>query len=120
MQTIGKNIEAKLRERGISVTEFARRINTNRNNAYDIFHRESIDTQLLQKISSVLEYDFFQLFNANASTVSEPITSYQNDNSVLQQKILDLEKENSFLKEFINDKNRIISLLEQRVTELQG
>ena len=76
MQSIGKIIESKLREKGISVSEFARRINTNRNNVYDIFRRDSVDTQLLQKISAVLDYDFFQYFNMdtnpNTNMVEEP------------------------------------------------
>ncbi len=33
MQSIGKIIEIKLREKGLSVSDFARWINTNRNNA---------------------------------------------------------------------------------------
>ncbi len=47
MQKIGSIIKEKLKGKGFTVSEFARRINTNRNNVYDIFQRESIDTSLL-------------------------------------------------------------------------
>jgi transcriptional regulator with XRE-family HTH domain len=119
MQSIGKIIEDKLREKGISVSEFARRINTNRNNAYDIFRRDSIDTQLLQKISTVLEYDFFHHFIPNPNIVSEPLMPYPKDDLESDQKVIELEKEILYLKELINDKNRIIALLEEKIKEVQ-
>lgn len=56
---IGNIIEQVLRERGISVTDFACKINTNRNNIYNIFKRETIDTGLLLRICNVLQYNFF-------------------------------------------------------------
>lgn len=56
---IGQIIEQVLRDKGISVTDFARQINTNRNNIYNIFDRETIDTGLLLRISIVLQYNFF-------------------------------------------------------------
>ncbi len=117
MQSIGKIIEEKLREKGLSVSEFARQINTNRNNAYDIFRRDSIDTHLLQKISVVLEYDFFQYFNTSTGIASESIVSYKREAPDLLQKVQELEKEIVYLKELLNDKNRIILLLEERVNE---
>ena len=118
MQNIGKIIEDKLREKGVSVSEFARRINTNRNNVYDIFRRESIDTQLLQKISTVLEYDFFQHFKSAQSIASEPINTYSKENLEVDKQVVELEKEIQYLKELINDKNRIILLQEEKIQKL--
>jgi len=43
----------------MTVSEFARRINSSRENAYSIFKRKSIDTDLLQTVSTVLGHDFF-------------------------------------------------------------
>lgn len=54
----GAEIRKVLKEKGMSVAEFARRINKSRENAYDIFRRKSLDTDLLSVISQVLEYDF--------------------------------------------------------------
>ncbi len=54
----GQAVREKIREHGMSVAEFARRINCSRNNAYNIFKRQYIDLKLLQTISVVLQYDF--------------------------------------------------------------
>jgi transcriptional regulator with XRE-family HTH domain len=113
MQSIGKIIESKLREKGLPISEFARRINTNRNNVYDIFHRESIDTSLLKKISEVIDFDFFQCFNNPDLSLSNEINQ-KKDISILENKIIALEKEITYLSEIIADKDRIIELLEER------
>ena len=57
---IGQIIHKKFKESGLSVAEFASRINRTRGTIYDIFSRKSIDTDLLIIISDVLQYDFFQ------------------------------------------------------------
>lgn len=57
---IGNIIHKRFKESGLSVTEFATRINRTRGTVYDIFSRKSIDTDLLITISDVLQYDFFQ------------------------------------------------------------
>ena len=49
-------------------TEFASLINRDRQVIYDIFKRESIDTELLQQISKVLNHDFFAYYHS-----SEPL-----------------------------------------------
>jgi transcriptional regulator with XRE-family HTH domain len=56
---IGEKIKKVLESKGITVTEFAKRINKSRENIYSIFTRKTIDTGLLQSISKVLDYDFF-------------------------------------------------------------
>lgn len=57
---IGREIEKVLRERGMSVTQFASAICCHRKNVYDIFRRKSIDIDHLIRISEVLDYDFIQ------------------------------------------------------------
>lgn len=46
-------------EKSHSVTWFAQQLNCNRANIYNIFNRSSIDTELLYRISKVLDHDFF-------------------------------------------------------------
>jgi len=55
---IGSIIKKVLKEKSMTITEFARKINRERTTAYDIFERKSIDIELLIKISKVLDYDF--------------------------------------------------------------
>ena len=61
--SIGPLIEAELRRQERSVTWLSRKIHCDRRNIYDIFHRDSIDSTLLFKISSVLGVDFFSLYS---------------------------------------------------------
>ena len=57
---IGAIIEKKLKEKLMTVTEFADKINRERSTVYDIFKRKSIDTELLVVISKALDYDFIR------------------------------------------------------------
>ena len=83
---IGQQIKLVVESRGITITEFAKRINKSRENVYSIFGRKTIDTGLLSTISRVLDYDFFTHFSAK----------YQELNSRIQI----LEEENQLLKEY--------------------
>ncbi|MDR0812185.1 MAG: hypothetical protein LBN23_07975 [Paludibacter sp.] len=57
---IGKIIEQKVKEQGLSIAEFARKINCVRENAYYIFRQQSIDIEKLVEISKVLNYNFLE------------------------------------------------------------
>lgn len=56
---IGNLIKVRLHEQGHTVTWFAANLNYTRVNIYKIFNRESIDTDLLYRISCLLQHDFF-------------------------------------------------------------
>lgn len=55
---IGHLIKEVFDEKGISVTEFARRINCARPNLYSIFERYDIGVEQLLYISEALEHNF--------------------------------------------------------------
>ena len=57
---IGKIIEKKLKEKSMTVTGLADKINRERTTVHDIFKRKSIDTELLIEISKALDYDFIR------------------------------------------------------------
>ena len=69
---IGSIIKKVFDAKQITITEFANRINRERTTVYDIFQRKSIDTDLLLKISEVLDYDFLREVYLQESA---PITS---------------------------------------------
>jgi plasmid maintenance system antidote protein VapI len=73
MVHIGKIIEVELKKKRYSVSEFAKIINTDRNNVYHIFKRKSLDTDLLYKISIALGHNFFLEYNplGDINTVSK-------------------------------------------------
>lgn len=81
---IGELVKSVLETKGLSVTEFAKRINKSRENVYSIFSRKSIDTTLLAKITQVLNYDFFMHYSTSLKD--------------LEEKIKDLEEQNELLK----------------------
>ena len=113
---IGKKIKEVLYQKGISVSEFAKSINRSRNVVYDIFERESIDTKLLQKISKVLDYNFFSTIVSSSTSLStfqdrDASAGYKNlkndfkmmqkDMEILKLQNEHLKKENDLLKEVI-------------------
>lgn len=57
---IGQKIKEKVSEKGLTPTTFAKKIHKDRTTVYQIFDRESIDTELLLFIGRVLHYNFFQ------------------------------------------------------------
>ncbi len=59
-ENIGSQIESVVRERQISITNFADMISCSRKNVYDIFKRNSIDIELLARISKLLGHNFFK------------------------------------------------------------
>jgi len=56
---IGSIIKQKFEESSMNITEFAKKIHLDRTSIYKVFLRKSIDTELLIKISSTLNYDFY-------------------------------------------------------------
>lgn len=69
---IGKKIKEVVGQSRFSVIEFAEKISRTRDVVYKIFAKENIDTGLLQKISQVLEHDFFSYYSHELPIVKEP------------------------------------------------
>jgi len=112
---LGKKIEEELRRQGLSVTEFARRINRTRTVAYDIFKRDSIDTELLLQIGKVLQADFFASIKKNypipvaQSSLGDIPPHYLK----LEKEVQQLREENRLLKTELQYLKKIIDLLEK-------
>ena len=60
---IGQLIKERFLQSGFSVEKFASAIGCNRDNVYDIFRREQINTDQLLKISKILKFDFFKTYS---------------------------------------------------------
>lgn len=61
---IGQLIEKELHNQERSVKWFANKLYCDRTNVYKIFKKQSLDTELLLRISSILNYNFFQHYNS--------------------------------------------------------
>lgn len=59
---IGMTIKSELDKQERSVTWFAKKLYCDRTNVYKIFKRKSIDTELLLRISVILNTNFFQYY----------------------------------------------------------
>lgn len=64
MVHIGQLIETELHRQERSVTWFANKLYCDRTNVYSIFKRKSIDTELLLRISCILNHNFFNYYLA--------------------------------------------------------
>ncbi len=61
---IGRKVKDVLLAKGITVKEFAERISCSRENAHRILARSHMDTDLIEKISRELNYDFFKYMSS--------------------------------------------------------
>ena len=68
---IGKEIKAELRRQERGVSWLAEKLHCDRTNVYDIFKREGIDTRLLERISIILNRNFFALYYQDDSNAEE-------------------------------------------------
>ena len=62
---IGKLIIAELRRQRKSVSWLARELGTNRMACYRMFAKQSIDTEVLRRVSVILKHDFFKVYSIN-------------------------------------------------------
>ena len=72
---IGRLIKAELDRQGRKAQWFADQLCFERTNVYNIFRRQSIDADLLLRISKILQYDFFALYSQQVSCVENPSTN---------------------------------------------
>jgi hypothetical protein len=62
---IGKRIKAKLKEQGRTTVWLAAQIPCTPNHMYKLYAKSSINTDLLKRISRILDYNFFEDFIQN-------------------------------------------------------
>ncbi|MBL3925809.1 XRE family transcriptional regulator [Bacteroides thetaiotaomicron] len=60
---IGKQIRQKMEEHQKTVVWLAKRLSCSRANVYKIFEKYSVDTDMLARISTILNFDFFSLYS---------------------------------------------------------
>ncbi|UPT65604.1 MAG: helix-turn-helix domain-containing protein [Sphingobacteriales bacterium JAD_PAG50586_3] len=97
---IGKIIQALVKSKGISVTDFADMVNYSRRNVYEIFEKATIDTGLLIKISKVLKKNLFFEYITEDEAI-EYANTLSNENELLAA-IKDVKKTVTELKEGID------------------
>jgi len=99
---IGEKIKEVLKVSDMSVTEFAQKISYSRRNVYSILSKKSIDTELLERVSKVLEYNFFQGYlpsKKEYGVKSDQTGVADKDAPYLKKRVEELVKEVEYLKE---------------------
>ena len=57
---VGELIKERLKEEGKSVVWLAQELGCHRTNVYNIFEKSSLDTNILRRISIVIQHNFFE------------------------------------------------------------
>lgn len=76
-------INDEVRKQQISIVDFAKMINYTRGNAYNIFKRNNIDIELLKRISTVLNHNYFEDL-ANNMDLARPVELSEEETKRLQ------------------------------------
>lgn len=76
-------INEEVRRQQISIVDFAKMINYTRTNAYNIFKRNNIDIELLKRISTVLNHNYFEDL-ANNMDLARPVELSEEETKRLQ------------------------------------
>ena len=66
---IGSLIKTEVKHRGMTFSEFARRIGIQRQNVErKVFSRQGLDTELLIEISEILDFNFFKYYQNDTTS----------------------------------------------------
>ena len=122
---VGKKIKEEVHKQNFTITSFAKKINRSRNVVYDIFKRESIDTDLLNKIGKVLNCDFFSMYSSQKEYTQDHIKHFHvNESEAAYGKNADLitalQQQNQALQNEVEYLKKIIVLLESKKESKQG
>lgn len=60
---VGQEIRRRLEEKNCTVVWLAQQLSCSRTNMYKIFEKPHLDSEMLLRISVVLDYDFFALLS---------------------------------------------------------
>jgi plasmid maintenance system antidote protein VapI len=98
---IGNIIKKEISSSGISVTDFANKINYSRRNLYEIFEKETIDTGVLIKISKVLGTNLFvhYLSESDLETIRKENSSIENFQELIETLRLEIDRLKTSSKE---------------------
>ncbi|GAL83469.1 putative DNA-binding protein [Sporocytophaga myxococcoides] len=129
MVKIGVIIKEKLEERGQSGKWLAQKVVMTKQNMYNIFNRNSVNSDLLYNICKAMNYDFFKFYSdalavenikndpeAESGPIKElrsEIISLQNESSAQIEKINQLNTRINDLNEIIASKDKLNKFYEE-------
>ena len=120
---IGKKIKDVVNKSSYSVTEFAKKINRSRDVAYKIFAKENMDTGLLQKISRVLNHDFFNYYSKELPGMvqeeQEPYVKREDMMDYLANELKACKRQISDLEKKYELSEKVNKLMEEKLESLR-
>lgn len=118
---IGEVIKKILVSRKMKLKDFAEDLGMARQNVYRIFEKSSIDSDLLIKISSILNYNFFQHFdNQGLDVVSDLPIASNGTLPALEHELETCRNELRLARKEIEYLKKIIDLMEERTKWLSS
>lgn len=96
---LGKILRQLLKEKSMTAKQLGGMIDRDYRSVCDMFRRQHLNTELLEKISQALNHDMFQyLYDAGSSPADKKL---QEKLSELEKQIQQLQTENGYLKEIV-------------------
>ncbi|WP_312846714.1 transposase [Chryseobacterium oranimense] len=100
---IGELIETKWAEAEISIERTCKFFKLNEDEIMQMFHQDSINTDMLLKWSKLLEYDFFRIYSQHLILFGPPSNIYgKNAKQKKQASSLPTFKKNLYTREIID------------------
>ncbi|MDO9511361.1 MAG: hypothetical protein Q7J34_06360 [Bacteroidales bacterium] len=113
MNNIGEAISNLLKQKGKSVADFSNDLELSRTACYDILKKESIDTNLLLRISKVLNVPityFFTGLESDPSAVNEKVKDLEERIRYLEDSLaIELKKHNILIEAFSNNLDMLVT-----------
>ena len=108
---IGKLVEDQIRLKGMTKIALARRVKASPQVINGLVKRPSMDTDMLQKISVALQYDFFTHFTDNRrksiAVADQQAVALLQEISELRRQIDVLSRHNGYLRELLELHNSL-------------
>ena len=109
---IGHKIKEVAKKNRFRIAELARAIGKSRPNVNSIFTRETIDIELLYKISKALSFDFFALY-------SDKLKFETGLDHSMTKDVESMDRINEERIQHAQNQQKLIALLEEKIATLQ-
>ncbi len=98
---IGVEVKRVFDMREINAEQLADQLGMVRENVYRVFKKSTMDTELLYKLSVILEYDFFQHYTIeklkSTQNLIDELNKYKTENNLLHSEVTHLREVNKIL-----------------------
>lgn len=112
---IGEAVRRRAEKLNLGPTALGRMINTSKQNVYGIFRRQSVDTELLYRLSRALKYDFFQEYRKRMREMGEEwLEADDADSRMLTEALEECRSKLEANAEKIRLQEKLIRLMEEK------